>query len=132
MGDLITVGHRRKPGTPGKTTIPAEIVGAVTERLTAAFARHGYDVDYDLFVIPQQRYLYVEVERRESGARTARPPINRSSMMHLPLGRLRFLGSAERWEHQPYRYSDEYWDRRSREVGTPEELLLSMVVDGLA
>ncbi len=39
------------------------------------------------------------------------------------------MGNAEKWEYQPYRWSDEYWDDRSVEVGTPEDLMLSMFLD---
>ena len=124
------VAWRRKPGTPGKTTIPLEIVSSVTERLSAAFTRHGYHRLFKLFVVSQQGYLYVEAEWRALRARTPRRRTKGSSARRMPLGRLRFLGTPDRWEYQPYRYSDEYWDNRSTEVGTPEELLLSMVLDG--
>ena len=61
--------HSRKPGSPGKTTIPLRIVSAVTRRLLATFRRLGYDIDHDLFVIPQQCFLYVEVKGRPFGTR---------------------------------------------------------------
>jgi len=125
------VGHRKKPGTPGKTTIPAEIVASVTKRLLSTFTKRGYHLDHHVFIIPQQCYLYVEVERKEFGTRGYRPPITRSSTTHIPLGRLKFMGIAERWEYQPYRYSDEYWDHRGTEIGTPEDLMLSMIVERL-
>jgi len=86
-------------------------------------------MDHHLFIVPQQGFLYLEVERKEFGARGPRPPIDRSSTTHLPLGRLKFLGSPESWEFQPYRYSDEYWDHRDTEIGTPEDLMLSMIVE---
>ena len=125
------MGRSRKPGTPGKTTIPAGIVAAVTKCLLAAFRKRGYEIDHHFFIIPQQCYLYVEVERKEFGTRGARPPITRSSTTHIPLGRLKFMETADRWEYQPYRYSDECWDERETEVGSPEDLMLSMVVDRL-
>jgi hypothetical protein len=125
------VGHRKKPGAPGKTTIPPKIVSSVTERLWAEFAKRGYLVDHHLFIIPQQCYLYVEVQRKEFGSSEPQPPITRSSTTHIPLGRLKFLGTADRWQHQPYRYSDEGWDDRVTELGTPEDLMLSMVVGRL-
>jgi len=125
------VGRRKKPGTPGKTTIPPGIVLSVTRRLLAEFTKRGYHVDHHLFVVPQQCYLYLEVERKEFGARGPRPPINRSSTTHTPLGRLKFLGNAMKWEYQPYRYSDEYWDDRETEIGTPEDLILSGIVERL-
>lgn len=125
------MGRRKKPGTPGKTTIPPEIVSSVTRRLLTEFTKRGYQVDHHLFVVPQQGFLYIEVERKEFGARGPRPPVNLSSTVHIPLGRLKFMGSAEKWEHQPYRYSDEYWDDRETETGTPEDLMLSMIVERL-
>lgn len=125
------MGRRKKPGTPGKTTIPPEIVSSVIRRLSNEFGKRGYDIDHNLFVVPQQCYLYLEVERKEFGSKKRRPPINLSSTTHIPLGRLKFMGGTEKWEYQPYRYSDEYWDDRDTEVGTPEDLMLSMVVERL-
>ena len=84
---------------------------------------------YHLFIVPQQCYLYLEVARKEFGERGPRPPINLSSTTHAPLGRLKFMGNAEKWEYQPYRWSDEYWDDRDVELGTPEDLMLSMIVE---
>ncbi len=125
------MGRSKKPGTSGKTTIPPEIVYSGTRQLLGEFKKRGYHMDHHLFIVPQQGYLYVEVEGKEFGSRGPRPPITRSSTVHIPLGPLRFMGSAERWEFQPYRYSDECWDEREIEQGTPAELLLSMVVDRL-
>ena len=126
------MGRRKKPGTPGKTTILAEIVSRVTRRLVAEFTKRGHHMDHNLFVVPQQCYLYLEVERKEFGTRGPRPPITKSSTIHKPLGRLKFMGNAKSWEYQPYRYSDAYWDHRWTERGTPEDLLLSMVLDCLS
>lgn len=125
------MGHRKKPGEPGKTTIPREIVSRVTRRLVAEFTQRGYHVDHNLFVVPQQCYLYLEVERKEFGTVGPRPSINRSSTTHIPLGRLKFLGSAAEWEYQPYHYSDEHWDDRDVEIGSPEDLILSGIVEKL-
>jgi hypothetical protein len=125
------VGRRKKPGTPGKTTIPPAIVSFVTRRLVAEFTKRGYHLDHHLFVVLQQCFLYLEVERKEFGTLGPRPPVNRSSTIHIPLGRLKFLGSAAKWEYQPYRYADECWDDREAEIGTPEELILSGVVERL-
>ena len=121
----------KKPGTPGRTTIAPPIVSSVTERLSAAFRRHGYDQHHELFVIPQQGYLYLEAEPMPGEVRTPGSLSSSSMRVRIPLGRMRFLGSEETWEYQPYRYSDEEWDLRNAEVGTPEELLLSMVLDQL-
>ena len=125
------MGRRKKPGTPGKTTIPPDIVSRVTRRLVAEFTKRGYHMDHNLFVVPQQCYLYFEVERKEFGSLGPQPPINRGSTTHFPLGRLKFLGSAKEWEYQPYRYSDEYWDERDVEIGTPEDLILPGIVERL-
>ena len=125
------MGHRKKPGAPVRTTIPAEIVSSVTRRLLAEFTKRRYHMDHHLFVVAQQCYLYLEVERKEFGTPRSRPPVNRSSTTHIPLGRLKFMGTAQRWEYQPYRYSDEYWDDRDTEQGTPEDLMLSMIVERL-
>ena len=48
------MGHAKKPGTPGRTTIPPEVVSKVTARLLRQFRKFHYDFDYQLFVIPQQ------------------------------------------------------------------------------
>ncbi|MBI4564835.1 MAG: hypothetical protein HY716_09115 [Planctomycetes bacterium] len=125
------MGHRKKPGTPGKTTIPAEVVASVTKRLLDVFTGREYHLDHHIFIIPQQCYLYVEVERKEFGSRGRRPPITRSSTTHIPLGRLKFMDRSDRWEYQPYRFSDEYWDDSDTEKGAPEDLMLSMIVDRL-
>jgi hypothetical protein len=124
----MTLGRSKKPGAPGKTTIPPEVVSSVTKRLLAEFRKRRYHMDHHLFVVAQQGYLYLEAARKEWGASGPRPPINRSSTTHIPLGRLRFLRDGEAWEFQPYRFSDEYWDDRETEVGIPEDLVLSMVV----
>lgn len=125
------MGRRKKPGAPGKTTIPPEIVTSVTQRLASTFKKHGYHRDHHLFIVPQQCYLYVEVERKPLFKRVPSLPITLSSTTHIPLGRLRYLGSAEEWEHQPYRWSDECWVEEEMERGTPEGLMLSMVVEHL-
>lgn len=125
------MGHRKKPGTPGKTTIPSRIVVSVTERLWAGFTQRKYHLEHRLFIIPQQCYLYVEVQRKKLGSIEPQPPITRSSTTHIPLGRLKFMGTADRWQYQPYRCSDECWDDRGTELGPPEDLMLSMVVGRL-
>lgn len=106
-------------------------MSSVTGRLWAEFTTRGYHLDHHLFVIPQQCYLYVEVQRKEFGSPEPQPPITKSSTTHLPLGRLKFMGTAGKWQYQPYRYSDEYWDDRETEVGSPEDLMLSMVLERL-
>ncbi len=125
------MSHRKKPGTPGKMTIPHQIVSSVTRRLLAEFRKRRFHMDHHLFVIPQQGFLYLEVQRKEWGARGSRPPVNLSSTSHLPLGRMKYLGTSEKWEFEPYRYSDEYWDDRETDVGTPEDLILGSIVEKL-
>ena len=125
------MGRSKKPGTPQRTTIPAEIVRISTKRLLTAFRKRGYEIDHHLFVVPQQCYLYVEVQRKEFGSRDPRPPITRGSTTHMPLGRLKFLRRPDKWEYQPYRYSDECWDERDTEIANLEDLMLSMVVEFL-
>lgn len=127
------MGRRKKPGSPGKTTIPMDVVRSVTKRLAGLFRKSGYDEDYRLFIIPQQGYLYLEVEERRDGDRGQEPPLTRSSTTHKPLGRLRYDDEApEAWVLEPYKWSDEIWDEYDAEVGTPEQLMLSMIVEGIS
>lgn len=107
------------------------IVASVTARLLAEFKRRRFHMDHHVFVVPQQCYLYVEVKRKKWGSRETRPPIDRGSTTPIPRGRLKFLGTTEKWELQPYRFSDEYWDHREVEIGAPEDLMLSMIVEKL-
>ncbi len=51
------MGFRKKPGVPGKTTILPEVVSSATKRLHSVFSRHGYDEDFELFVVPQRGFL---------------------------------------------------------------------------
>ena len=129
------MGRSRKPGTPGRTTIPPKVTSDVTGRLVATFRRFGSCGVFDLFVIPQQCYLYVEVKRRVPGSAGTRPPIPRSSTTHIPLGRLKYIDQgrdeAERWELQTTLWSDETWDERSVVRGSPENLMLSAIVGTL-
>jgi hypothetical protein len=123
------MGRARKPGTPGKTTIPPEVVSRVTERLVAHFRKFGYDEEYHFFVVPQQCYLYLEVRRKREDDTGPPPPITKGSTTHKPLGRLKFLGGVRTWEHHPYLWSDEWWDERGGERGSPEYLLLGALVE---
>lgn len=45
------MSHRKKPGAPGRTTIPAEVVAEVTGRLLAEFRKMGYARYHRLFVV---------------------------------------------------------------------------------
>jgi hypothetical protein len=126
------MGRRKKPGTPGKKTIPREIVSAVTKRIQSEFKRRGCDDYLDVFVIAQQCYIYVETHPKQrdlfGGPPPPKPRVTTSSTTHHPRGRLRYLGNAERWELQPYRWSDELWDdEEGLEFGTLDELLDSIL-----
>ncbi len=86
----------RKPGTPGKTTIPKEAVREATRRLKKAFGQTGNAGCRRLEIIAQQHHLYLETDElpvevfpglvdsrfaRQGGARRA------------PLGRLVWTGA---------------------------------------
>ncbi len=120
------MGHRKKPGTPGKTTIPAEVVSWAIELLREAFARQGDD-DYALFVVPQQGFLYVEIERREfldAGRVAVR---SSTASTRTPMGRFRFVTKDE-WIYEPYLWSDECWEERDTERGELAEMMPSAIV----
>jgi hypothetical protein len=69
-------------------------------------------------------------KRAEHGEDGPDPPIAKSSTTHKPLGRLRYDGDApEAWVLEPYKWSDEFWDEYDAEAGTPESLMISMIVD---
>jgi hypothetical protein len=123
------MGRRRKPGVPGKTTIPQNAVSSTTERLQALFVKQGFAEDFDLFAIAQQSFLYLEVERHALGCGPECTSV-KPSMPRTPLGRLRHV-RGDNWELHPYRWSDEDWDDRSPATGTPEELVLTMLVERL-
>lgn len=117
------MGRRKKPGVPGKTTIPPEVVVSATRRLHAVFARRG-DEDFELVVVPQQCFLYVEIAERREGRGAVKV---KSSTTRTPLGRLRFV-SAKEWIFERYVWTDEDWDTRDVERGTVDDLMLSMIV----
>ena len=126
------MSRRKKPGTPGLTTIPREIVSAVTKRIQADFKKRGCDDYLYVFVVAQQCYLYVETRDRprnlSGGPPPPKPRVTTSSTTHTPLGRLKFLGSAERWEFHPYKWSDELWDdEECFQVGTLDDMLAAML-----
>ena len=123
------MGHARKPGTPGRTTIPPDVVSRVTERLLREFTKFHYDDDYHLFIIPQQCYLYLEARWKREEDDDPHPPVTKSSTTHKPLGRLKYLGQMRKWEFHPYRWSDEWWDHKSTETGSPEFLLLGTLIE---
>ncbi|HEY3448461.1 MAG TPA: hypothetical protein VGK67_19050 [Myxococcales bacterium] len=125
------MSRRKKPGTPGKTTLPRDVVSAVTEFVQAEFKKRG-SADYlDVFVVAQQCFIYLETAdkaREAFGRPLPKPRVTTSSTTHSPLGRLKFLGTTERWEFQPYRWSDELWeDVEYRQVGTLDDLVDMML-----
>ena len=123
------MARRRKPGTPGKTTIPPGLVASVTARLHAEFEKLGFDQDYDLFIVPQQSYLYVEAVRHPLKCGPDCVPVSPPSI-RTPLGRIRCT-SRDDWEHHPYRWSVEEWDDRDRVRGTQEKLIKRVVIEYL-
>ena len=123
------MGHAKKPGTPGRTTIPPEVVSKVTARLLREFRKFHYDFDYHLFIIPQQCYLCLEVRWKREDEEDPDPPITKSSTTHKPLGRLKYLGQMREWDFHLYRWSDEWWDHGSVERGSPEHLLLGSLIE---
>ena len=123
------MGRARKPGAPGRTTIPPEVVSKVTERLLREFRKFHYDDDYHFFIIPQQCYLYLEVRWKREDDDDPNPPVTKSSTTHKPLGRLKYLGQMRKWELHPYLWSDEWWDHESVEIGSPEFLLLGTLIE---
>ena len=128
------MARARKPGTPGKTTIPAEAVREATRRLKKAFTQTGYSAHERLEVIAQQGYLYietvelpVEVYPGLVDARFAK----KGGARRTPLGRLVWTGDPERWCFQLYKWSDECWDEENEAgtgSGTPEECLAQAVL----
>ena len=98
------MSRRKKPGTPGKTTVPREVVSAVTKYVQAEFKKRGFADYLDVFVVAQQCFIYVETGGKVHdafGRPLAKPRVNTSSTAHTPLGRLKYVGSAERWELHP-------------------------------
>ena len=123
------MSHSKKPGTPGKTTIPPEIVSAATMKLAACFRGKWFTSSHDLFVVPRQCYLYVETRRRQWDDAGPRPPMDKDSTTHRPLGRLKYVGDPDVWEYHRYIWSNEYWDERlGVETGTIKQLVDVMIL----
>ncbi len=124
------MARARKPGTPGRTKIPGDVVKATTQRLKAAFKETGDGEFADLAVIAQQHYLYLEsVERPREimpGLINARFGKARGPR-RTPLGRMVWTGDPERWRLELYKWSDERWDEENDAGtvgGTPEECVV--------
>jgi hypothetical protein len=128
------MARAKKPGTPGKTTIPREVVKATTQRLKKAFKTTGEAVASDLVVVAQQHYLYLEAVERPieimPGMVEARFA-KKGGARRTPLGRMVWTGNAENWMLQLYKWSDEWWDEDNeaeRPGGTPEECIVQAVL----
>ncbi len=127
------MARAKKPGTPGKTTIPAEVVKDATRRIRKEYEGTGGAAIADLEVIAQQRYLYFEtIERPRAilpGLIAARFGQKRGTR-RTPLGRAAWTGDPELWNLQLYKWSDECWDEHNDACtigGTPEECIRQAV-----
>ncbi|NLX13799.1 MAG: hypothetical protein GXY44_09130 [Phycisphaerales bacterium] len=123
------MARSRKPGTPGKTRIPKDIVKAVTQRLKKAFRKSDRAQVVDLSITAQQHYLYLETVEKPveilPGLISARFA-KRSAACPVPLGRMVWTGDPESWYLQLYKWSDECWDEDNdagTDGGTPEKCL---------
>ena len=126
------MARARKPGTPGKTKIPADVVRAARKRLLRAFRETDEEEFCDLKVIAQQHFLYLEtVERPHEvlpgliDARFAK------QQRRTPLGRMIWAGDPERWRLELYKWSDECWDERNDAGtvgGTPEQCIVEATI----
>ena len=124
------MARARRPGAPGRTKIPGDVVKATTKRLKMAFKKTGDGTFADLAVIAQQHYLYLEsIERPHEimpgliDARFAKARGRRRT----PLARMVWTGDPERWRLELYKWSDERWDEENDACtagGSPEECLV--------
>lgn len=125
---------RRKPGTPGKTTIPRDVVRSVTRRLKAAYKKSGEAEWSELQVVAQQHYLYLETRRQPMEVFLGLVPLAEARgrpKPAAPLGRMVWTGDEKRWGFQLYKWSDEIWDERNEGDccgGTPEECMFEAIV----
>lgn len=121
------MSRRKKPGTPGKTTIPREVVSSVTKYVQAEFKKCDSAEFSDVFVVAQQCFIYVETAdkaRDTFGRPLPKPRVTTSSTTLKPLGRLKYLGRTGEWEFHPYLWSDEIWeDDEFRQRGSLEDLV---------
>lgn len=125
-----TMSRARKPGTPGKTTIPQDVVEATAGRLMKAFAENGAAIGADLSVTAQQEYLYLETVERpaQDASGIGKPRYGKArGPRRRPLGRMVWTGQTERWELQAYLWAEECWDTKNKlgsYGGTPEECMI--------
>jgi hypothetical protein len=123
------MARAKKPGTPGKTTIPKDVVKETVHRLKKVFKKENQAEFADLVVIAQQHYLYLETEERPveilPGLISARFGKGKG-VPRTPLGRMVWTGDPKQWCLQLYKWSDEYWDVDNEAWtagGTPERCL---------
>ena len=124
------MARRKKPGAPGKTKIPLDIVRTVGKRLKQAYKREADGEYSDLVVTAQQHFLYLETVERPRQiipglveARFAK----RGGAPRTPLGRIVWTGDPETWRLQLYKWSNECWDEENDAMtngGTPEECIV--------
>lgn len=131
---VANMARAKKPGTPGKTRIPKDVVKDTTIRLKKAFKGTGEAELADLVIIAQQHYLYLETAERPveilPGLISARFGKGKGAP-RKPLGRMVWTGNPERWGFQLYKWSDEWWDEHNDGNtlgGTPEECLAEAVL----
>lgn len=122
------MARARKPGTAGKTKIPPDVVNTVCKRLQIAFRETDEEGFYELEVIPQQHYLYLETVERP---REVLPGLIQArfakQQRRTPLGRMIWAGDPEHWRLELYKWSDERWDERNdagTTGGTPEQCIV--------
>lgn len=44
---------------------------------------------------------------------------------------MRYDGDPQAWVYERYNWKDDFWDEYNADVGTPEKLMLAMIVEGL-
>ena len=126
---VLDMARARKPGTPGKTTIPRDVIKDVTRRLKKAFKQTGEAESEDLVVIAQQHYLYLETEERPVEIMPGLIPSRFGKSQgprRTPLGRMVWTGNPEDWDLELYKWSDECWDTDNdagTRGGSPEECM---------
>ena len=123
------MARAKKPGTPGKTRIPPDVVKDVTRRLKRAFRQTAEALSAELVVTAQQHYLYLETAERPveilPGLIAARFGKGKGQP-RKPLGRMVWNGDPEEWCLELYKWSDECWDTANdagTSSGTPEECI---------
>ena len=120
----------RKPGAPGRTKIPKDVVCATTRRLRKAFAGTSEALGADLAVVAQQHYLYLETVEKPAQIVPGLIPARfgkRGGRRRTPMGRMVWVGEAERWGLELYKWSDECWDEDNEagtHGGTPEQCIV--------